>query len=602
LKLLDDTNPSSVIPTSDSTGGGFSGIDSRYMNKAALYARVSTEAQQKEGTIESQIAELKRQIAAAGHELVKEYIDDGHSGGSLDRPALDELRGALKTDAFSMVYFLCADRIARDLTHQNIIVSELLKHKKRIVISGKDYEENPENKFSLTVFGAVAEFERAKIRERMQRGRLHKLRMGQIVSDGCPRTYGYHYMKKTPTSPPALVINEEEAKIVRWIFEAYVGGLPLSHFPINLEERGILTKTGKLVWKQDHIRMMLKNETYTGIKYFNKTIQIKETLPNGRHTKTPKRAYRNRDEWIAVQVPAIISRELFERAQQRLCHFAGRYRKPAVKYLLSGLVRCSDCGRLYQSVYSYGKIIRPSGRVRVYHRGQYVCNGTWHGYGHHAKSGFQRCRNGRSATHLLDAKIVELIRGVMLNPEKLAQCVESGQYVDDPTAARDFSRIAAEINALEGKRRRLIELYASGQTPSADYVKASRELDEAISCLNDEKAKLANAKGNAGRQEVAGASIRQFCNSARARFEACADFEAKRQFLRDHVERIVFNRHKVTILGSAPVQSAIAKETKLTFRIEGEINRWIIRSRAWRKLPPPDERTSSWIPAVAHSV
>ena len=60
------------------------------MQRAALYARVSTDAQKQEGTIESQIAELRRQIVAAGHVLVKEYIDDGYTGSRMDRPALQE--------------------------------------------------------------------------------------------------------------------------------------------------------------------------------------------------------------------------------------------------------------------------------------------------------------------------------------------------------------------------------------------------------------------------------------------------------------------------------------------------------------------------------
>jgi site-specific DNA recombinase len=76
------------------------------MTRAALYARVSTDAQQKGGTIESQIVEVRKQIAAAGHELVKEYIDDGYSGAYLDRPGLEELRAALKTNTFDAVYFL----------------------------------------------------------------------------------------------------------------------------------------------------------------------------------------------------------------------------------------------------------------------------------------------------------------------------------------------------------------------------------------------------------------------------------------------------------------------------------------------------------------
>jgi DNA invertase Pin-like site-specific DNA recombinase len=67
------------------------------MKKAVLYARVSSDLQKKERTIESQIAVLKSQIKEAGDVLVKEYIDDGQSGARLDRPALDELRRDLKT-------------------------------------------------------------------------------------------------------------------------------------------------------------------------------------------------------------------------------------------------------------------------------------------------------------------------------------------------------------------------------------------------------------------------------------------------------------------------------------------------------------------------
>jgi hypothetical protein len=74
-----------------------------------LYARVSTDAQQKEGTIESQLVELKRQITAAGHVLVKEYIDDGITGILLDRPALEQFRQDAKTNLFDRIYFHAAD-------------------------------------------------------------------------------------------------------------------------------------------------------------------------------------------------------------------------------------------------------------------------------------------------------------------------------------------------------------------------------------------------------------------------------------------------------------------------------------------------------------
>ena len=100
------------------------------MKRAVLYARVSTDAQQKDGTIESQVLELKRQIAAAGDVLVKEYVDDGYSGTLLDRPGLEALRRDVRTPLFDAVYFLDTDRIARDLAYQTIIHGELIKHGK----------------------------------------------------------------------------------------------------------------------------------------------------------------------------------------------------------------------------------------------------------------------------------------------------------------------------------------------------------------------------------------------------------------------------------------------------------------------------------------
>ena len=220
------------------------------MKRAVLYARVSTDAQQKEGTIASQVLELKRQIAAAGDVLVKEYVDDGYSGSLLDRPALEALRRDLRTPLFDAVYFLDTDRIARDVAYQTIILGELLKYGKQIIIKGKDYVNNPENKFTVTVLGAVAELERAKIIERTTRGRLHRLRMGELSSNG-HRIYGYDYVRKTATAPAALVVNAEQAPIVRSIFEMFASGrFGLVTISRSLEERRVPTRLGRPLWQQ----------------------------------------------------------------------------------------------------------------------------------------------------------------------------------------------------------------------------------------------------------------------------------------------------------------------------------------------------------------
>jgi site-specific DNA recombinase len=141
---------------------------------------------------------LKKQITAAGHTLVREYVDDGYPGARLDRPALDEMRKDVKTALFDAIYFLDADRIAREVTIQTIIIEEILKNGKQLIINGKDCIKNPENKFALTVLGAVAELERAKIVERATRGKQLRLSKGQLLGCGV-KTFGYDYVRKSPT-------------------------------------------------------------------------------------------------------------------------------------------------------------------------------------------------------------------------------------------------------------------------------------------------------------------------------------------------------------------------------------------------------------------
>ena len=234
------------------------------MKRAVLYARVSGDLQAKEGTIESQVLALKKQIAAAGHELVKEYVDNGFSGPRFDRPALNEMRKDVKTDVFDVIYFHDADRIAREVTIQTIIIEEILKHRKQLIINGKDYVKNPENKFTLTVLGAVAELERAKIIERVTRGKQLRLAQGQLLGCGV-HTFGYDYIRKSPTSRPQMIINEREAKIVRYVFETYAHEqIGLDRIAKRLEDMKAITKTGKKLWRRSFLKTVLRNETYLG--------------------------------------------------------------------------------------------------------------------------------------------------------------------------------------------------------------------------------------------------------------------------------------------------------------------------------------------------
>ena len=118
---------------------------------------------------------------------------------------------------------------------------------------------------------------------------------------------------------------------------------------------------------------MLRNATYAGTRYFNRSTNVSEASGDGKRP-TPKRVERDRADWIAVQVPAVVSRELLDKVQELLRIATERYCLPSVPHLLGGLVRCAECGRSYSSARRYVTNLLPSGKVSVYHRTLCRCN------------------------------------------------------------------------------------------------------------------------------------------------------------------------------------------------------------------------------------
>jgi hypothetical protein len=158
----------------------------------------------------------------------------------------------------------------------------------------------------------------------------------------------------------------------------------------------------------------------------------------------------------------------------------------------------------------------------------------------------------------------------------------------------ELARIAGHIKGLDTERRRIIGLYARGEMPGEEYIAANRALDKDLDRLTRRKAELAAALRSPQHEDLLDASIRQFCATANSRFHACADFDAERQFLVDHVDRVIYNGYKVTITGSVPVQTP-SGQTKLQFRIAGEIDKAAVRRNAQRKIAETRMATRSGV-------
>jgi site-specific DNA recombinase len=422
--------------------------------------------------------------------------------------------------------------------------------------------------------------ERAKIIERTTRRRLHKLRQGELSSNG-HRIYGYDYVRKSATSPAALVVNDEQAAVVRSMFEMFASGeFALVNIARFLEQSEIRTHLGRSRWSFNQVKSMLKNETYTGVRYFNRITAATDAAKEAKKVFKGRWMFRDRADWIAVSVPSIVSRELFDAVQERLRTHNDRYCQPVTRYLLSGLVECGVCGSACSSSRRYHKVRRPSGKVSLYHNSFYRCN-RQAGSFYHEPAQRERCTNSRIATHILETKTFELIAETMIDPGKLRGCI-SESTTESGGTTKALHRIARKIGDLDDERRQLNYRYAAGEISGDEFVTASRVLDEKLDRLMLEKSKLAAALRSPAHEDFVDACVWQFCANAKARLQACTVEDAKRAFLFDHVERVIYDHYEVTLLGSVPLRTATGS-TKLPFRILGTINIKKVRSEAQRK-------------------
>jgi site-specific DNA recombinase len=141
--------------------------------RVAIYARVSSDHQAQKQTIESQVAALRERVASDGLQLDDElcFLDDGVSGSTLIRPALERLRDVAYVGGFQKLYVHSPDRLARRYAYQVLLVDELTKYGVEIVFLNRAIGVSPEEDLLLQMQGMFAEYERAKIMERSRRGK-----------------------------------------------------------------------------------------------------------------------------------------------------------------------------------------------------------------------------------------------------------------------------------------------------------------------------------------------------------------------------------------------------------------------------------------------
>ena len=237
--------------------------------KIGAYVRVSSQQQAQSQTIEQQLDRLRAHFESQNWPWNEENIfrDDGFSGASLKRPGLDRLRDKVALASFERVVITAPDRLARKYVHQMLLIEEFEKAGCQVEFVERPMSEDPNDQLLLQIRGAVAEYERTLITERMRRGRQQRYRTGQLLPWTTP-PYGYRSKPDQPRNPAGVYLEESEAAVVALIFDYYVEhNHTLGDLSRHLFELGIAAPKGKKRWGFMSLHSLLTNPVYTGNVY-----------------------------------------------------------------------------------------------------------------------------------------------------------------------------------------------------------------------------------------------------------------------------------------------------------------------------------------------
>ena len=524
------------------------------MTSAAIYARVSSARQKKDETIGSQTAALREYAAQARLDVPAEWVfeDEGHSGATLVRPALEALRDLVAQGCVDVVLCYSPDRLARKFAYQALLLEEFARAGVRAEFVRGPRGDTPEDQLLIQFQGMFAEYEKAQLAERYRRGKTYRARTGSVnVLSGAP--FGYRYVRKTDHAGAAYEIIGHEAALVAEMFRRYADdGASIADLARWMGSAGTVTRTGKHRWDRSVIWGMLRNPAYAGTAVFGKTQIIHEQPGLNRVARLQGRSVpravktvdRPRGEWLEIPVPAIVDQDTFARVRQRLednKRFAARNTK--VPSLLQGLAACSACGYGY-----YRTSARTTSRKIYYYR----CLGS----DDYRYEGGRVCSNQPVRADYLDTVVWDHITALLAGPAliraEITKRLEQARTADPATRQRKqlelalakastgitamIEAYAEQLITIDELRARMPHLRARetslrGQIDALDAQLADR--DACLKLAGDLEGFLAQLHGNA----------------------ATATVEDRQRVLRLLVKDILIGPEKITIRHRIPTRA-----------------------------------------------
>lgn len=490
-------------------------------DRVAIYIRWSTDDQGDGTTLAVQQEGCQHYVLSQGWRVTPSliFVDEGYSGGVLDRPKLTELRKAVLAGKVDCVVVYKLDRLSRSVMDTvNLVLGEwegrtYLKSAREPVDT-----TSPMGKQFFYMLVSYAEWERNVIRDRMASGKLRRAKEGR--NPGIPAAYGY----RKGDQVGSFSVDPEKAEVVRWIFRKYLEEWGTFRIADELNLKGVPSPAG-LTWHKTTILGILKNPIYSGRLVYGRTT----VNPRRQRDKSEPLYLKNPNPVITVApCPPLVSKADFERAQtlmkQRHRGQTG-VRSLASEYLLTGLLRCG-CGA---TMTSHCSTMRKNGRVYFY----YLCQNK-------ENKGKHSCTGGMIPQGILDSVVETKLREHLHGEQAYQRVLElrHSRLRQELADTENQHRLAsANLKSLDEQMKRLSRDYRTGGLSVAAYEDNRREVESERIQLQAQLAELEQHEASLTQQMREHAALDHVFELAGKWHEL--DIPSRKVVLRNVVERVV---------------------------------------------------------------
>ena len=519
-------------------------LDSTKIHKVVFYARVSTEEEKQINALEKQIEELTTFInSQINWCLVDKYIDEGKTGTtSKGRHEYNRLFDDMLTDKFDIVVIKDISRLNRNAGNYYQFINRITTENKKMYLYLDRKFYSSDDAFLNGIKAMMAEEYSRDLSKKILSASQRSINNGVAYGNG--RIYGYDKI------PKAFVINEEEAEIVRQIFNWYISGYGFRIIQRKLTEMGIFSSTGTQ-FSLSTLKRMIKNEKYKGVLVSGKTrynFDTKKTV----EVPMDKRKY------IDGGIPAIVSKEVWEKANTIIRNKAKQYDDGRIKGVskkcfipeqsaLSGKIFCSKCGKVFwHSPYTT--------KVNRLKRDVWICS-TYKSWG------AKYCKN----ISVEFDKILTKVKDILFNENQKCNDIEITlnilkQSLDDGREKK-VKNISVQIEKYNNRLSNLTDLLLDGIIDKENFFAKKTEIlskiDNLQTALKEEKKEHESCLS----KEIRLVEIKRFLETDVATVDDISDDD-----IRKFIKKITISEKEITVeTNSENTYKINADDVKLKF-------------------------------------